>query len=314
MAGIIPIPTSRISGLLTRQRLAQQYQRDQLDLFRLQEQISTGYRISLPSEDAPAAVRAISLQRLLNRKGQLETNINSGLKYLASTDDAINDIANKLSEIKASTLSVVGTIDTQEQRDAAIAEINNAIKSLVDLGNRKVQGRYIFGGTQASRPPYSADEHGNIVYHGDDRSLRSFSDLGVLFASNITGQEVFGGISDFVLGSADLNPQLSADTLLSSLRDGRGINPDGALQIANTTSNEVVIVDISNASTIGDVVRLIEDNPPTGSSIDATVTGNGLSVTIDSGNLVITEVGTGTTARELGLLNDQTPGLPGTVT
>ena len=148
MAGIILIPTTRISGLLTRQRLTQQYQTDQLDLFRLQEQISTGFRISLPSEDAPAAIRAISLQRLLSRKGQLETNINSGLQFLGSTDNAISDVASKLSEIKASTLGVVGTVVTQEQRDAAISEINNTLDSLVTLGNRKFNGRYIFGGSE----------------------------------------------------------------------------------------------------------------------------------------------------------------------
>jgi hypothetical protein len=36
MAGVIPIPSTRVSGYLLRTRLTQQFQRDQLDLFRLQ--------------------------------------------------------------------------------------------------------------------------------------------------------------------------------------------------------------------------------------------------------------------------------------
>ena len=144
MSGIIPIPSTRISGLLTRQRLTQQYQADQLDLFRLQEQISTGQRISLPSEDAPAAIRAISLQSLLSRKGQLGTNINLGLQFLGSADSAISEVSSKLSEIKASTLGVIDTVATQDQRDAAISEINNAIESLVTLGNRKFNGCLLY--------------------------------------------------------------------------------------------------------------------------------------------------------------------------
>lgn len=303
MSGIIPIPTTRVSGLLTRQRLSQQYQSDQLDLFRLQQQISTGLRITLPSEDAPSAIRAISLQRLLSRKDQLESNIQSGLQFLASTDDAVNDVATKLSEIKASALGVIDTIDTQEQRDAAIAQIDEQLDALVTLGNRKALGRYIFGGAETDQPPYSRDANGNIVYNGDDRSIRSYSDLGVLFASNASGQEVFGGFSDSVQGTVDLNPHLSSDTLLSSLRGGRGVNLSGAVQLENATTNDIAIVDLSNASTVGDVVRLLEDNAPSGSNFDVAITGSGLQITELGGDTIaINEVASGNTARELGIL------------
>ena len=311
MSGIIPIPSTRISGLLTRQRLTQQYQADQLDLFRLQEQISTGQRISLPSEDAPAASRAISLQSLLSRKGQLGTNINLGLQFLGSADSAISEVSSKLSEIKASTLGVIDTVATQDQRDAAISEINNAIESLVTLGNRKFNGRYLFAGSQTSDQPFSFED-GNVVYHGDDRSVRSFSDLGVLFATNATGQDVFGGISAPVKGSVDLNPQLHADTLLSSLRGGRGINPNGSLQITDAVTNEESIIDISNASTVGDVIRLIEDNPPFGSAIEVAINDNGLTLQLLNGNaFVVTEVGIGITARELGVLSGPATSIAG---
>ena len=88
MAGIIPIPTTRVGDLFVRQRLTGQVQRDQLDLFRLQNQISTGQRIQLPSEDAPAALRAINLQRLLDRKGQIRTNLEASNQYLGGADYA----------------------------------------------------------------------------------------------------------------------------------------------------------------------------------------------------------------------------------
>ncbi len=306
MSNIIPIPSTRIPGLLMRQRLTEQYQADQLDLFRLQEQLSTGQRIVLPSQDAPAALRAVSLQRLLKQKGQLETNVQSGLRFLASTDNALPDVAAQLSDIKASTLNVVDTVATQQQRDAAINEINNALQSLVALGNRKFNGRHIFAGSQTNQQPYDfVDDY--VVYHGDDRSIRSFSDLGLLFTSNATGQDVFGGVSAAVEGSVDLNPELRADTLLSSLRGGRGIQPNGALEIVDAVSGETSIVDISTASTVGDVARLIEDNPPSGITMDVSIIGTGLTLELSSGNLVIREVGTGITARELGLLTPPSP-------
>lgn len=307
MTRIPPVPSSRIPGLLARQRLTQQYQTDQLDLFRLQEQISTGLRITLPSEDAPAALRAISFQRLLDRKEQLGSNINSGLLFLGSTDATLggaDGVANVLSEIKADTLGVVGTISTDEERDAAIAAINGALESLVTLGNRQFNGRYLFSGAQTNVRPYSFDE-GNVVYHGDHREVENYSDIGVLFSSSISGQEVFGGTSAAVQGRVDLNPQVTADTLLSSLRGERGVNANGSIAIGDASTNELSIVDLSSATTLGDVARLIESSPPEGSTVRVTISGDGLQISIPGGDLQITEVGTGTTARELGLLADQ---------
>ena len=60
-----------MGDFFVRQRLVGQVQIDQLALFKLQNQISTGQRMQLPSDDAPAALRAINLQRLLDRKGQI---------------------------------------------------------------------------------------------------------------------------------------------------------------------------------------------------------------------------------------------------
>lgn len=304
MAGIIPIPNSRISSLLARQRLTSQLQGDQLDLFRLQEQVSTGRRITLPSEDAPAALRAITLQRLIERKTQLASNVQTGQSYLSATDTALNDVATLLGNIRGSALGVAGTASTDEERQAVVAEVNRAIEELVGVGNRTFRGRYLFAGNQTNVRPYQFDGD-EVLYSGNDKAVRSFSDIDVLFASNATGQDVFGGISHDVLGGVDLDPQLSANTRLSALNGGRGISPNGALSISDGTNT--VVVDISAASTVGDVARLIEANPPAGRTVTVTVTGDGLQLDLDTsggGNLTVREVASGKAARELGILEE----------
>ncbi|MFV2066771.1 MAG: hypothetical protein ACC645_07290, partial [Pirellulales bacterium] len=68
---ISSVPSTRVSDLLIRNRLLSQMQSDQKDLFRIQNQLSTGRRIALPSDDAPAALRASKLQQLIERKDQV---------------------------------------------------------------------------------------------------------------------------------------------------------------------------------------------------------------------------------------------------
>jgi len=303
MASIIPLPNTRVSGMLVRQRLLAQLQGDQLDLFRLQNQVSTGQRFTLPSEDAPAARRAMTLQRLLERKTQIRSNIETGQSFLKSTDVALNNVAGLLGDIRGVALGVSGTTSTDSERQAAITEINRAIEQMVSVGNTQFRGRYLFAGSQTNVEPYSYNG-AYVTYHGDDQAIRSHSDLGVLFSTNATGQDVFGGISSEVLGGVDLNPEVTADTPLSSLRGGRGISPNGALQISDGTSS--VIVDISHAATVGDVTRLIEANAPLGRKVTVDITGQGLTLQLDSaggGNLTVTEVASGKAASELGILN-----------
>jgi flagellin-like hook-associated protein FlgL len=302
MASLIPITNTRVSGLLARQRLVQQVQSDQLDLLRLQDQLSTGRRVSLPSEDAPAALRAISLQRLLERKDQLQTNVQSGLSFLAATDTALNDVAGLLGDIRGSTLGVAGTTSTQQEREAVIAQVNRALEQLIDTGNSSFRGRYLFAGNQTDTLPYVNNE-GLVEYFGNQREIRTYADIDVLFASNAAGQEVFGGHSADVIGGVDLQPHVSADTLLSSLRGGRGVSTSGAVSVSD--GNSAVVVDLSSAVTVGDVARLLEANPPEGRTLQVSITDQGLSLSLDAtggGNLTVKEVGSGKIAQELGIL------------
>src|SRR3954452_22289888 len=104
MSSIIPIPASRVGDYFVRQRLVGQVQNDQLDLFRLQNQISTGQRLQLPSDDAPAALRGINLQRLLSRKGQIATNIQANNHNLSAADSNLGAVSDILIKLRADTI------------------------------------------------------------------------------------------------------------------------------------------------------------------------------------------------------------------
>jgi flagellin-like hook-associated protein FlgL len=302
MANIIPIPTTRVSNQLIRSRLLSQLQADQLDIFRLQNQVSTGRRITVPSEDATAAQRAVTLQRLLERKNQLRSNVDAGLSFLGATDTALTDVATLLGDIRGSVLGVAGTTSSDQERQAVATEVSRALEQLLQTGNRKFRGRYLFTGSQTDVSPYSLVD-GFVKYSGNEKNVNAFADINVLTSTNAAGVDVFGGVASQVLGGVDLNPQVNSNTPLSSLRDGRGISPNGSLLISDGVNSRVV--DISRASTLGDVARLIEENPPAGRAITASVTAQGLSLQLDSGgggNLTVNEVGAGKAASQLRIL------------
>src|SRR5712671_119065 len=304
---IVPIPTTRVGDLFVRQRLVAQTQSDQLSLFKLQNQISTGKRMILPSDDAPAALRAINLQRLLDRKGQISTNILSSTQYLSAAEDSLGVVSSKLIELRGQVVGITGTLSNDSQRQELVHDVDLALQSLVGAGNTKSQGRYLFAGSRSQDQPY--DFSGEYIkYSGNEGVLRSYVDLDRLFDTNLPGTDVFGGISKQIEGS-DLNPQLSADTLLSTINDGQGIARNAAISVSVNTgpSTTTSVIDLSHAVTVGDVAKLIERGAPAGTVIVADVTSQGLKLSSTSGTISVAEVAAGKAAGDLGFPSGTAP-------
>lgn len=301
MASILPIPSSRVSDSLARQRLLFQLSFDQRELVRLQTQLSTLRRVTTPSDDPQAAVRAIEVQRLLERKEQMLKNLTTNQSFLTATDTAVSSVTDLLRTVRSDALAVIGTTASDEQRTAVVQEINAAIKELIGTGNRQFRGRYLFSGSRTQQSPFELS--GTAVrYQGNELKLESFSDIEQLFDTNQDGHEVFGALSDASHGALPAIPSVSAYTRLSELRGGLGIDL-GSVQISDGTNTSTV--DLSSAQTLGDVAELLAANPPTSRTLTVEVTSSGLSLQLDSsggGSLTVSEVSGGETASQLGIL------------
>lgn len=309
MSRIPPIPTTRVSTLFTVQRMAQQVANDQLNLFRVQNQVSTGRRLFLPSDDPPAALRGMTVQRLLERREQLQTNLDGSNSFLAAADSSLANASSIITNIRGSALGVAGTLATDEQRQSIVDQVDRALEQLVNTGNSTFRGRYLFSGSQSLLQPF--DYVGDYVeYRGNEQNLRSHVDLGLLFPTNVPGNDVFGGISSVVQGAVDLNPHLEGDTLLRSLNGGAGLSQDGSISLTVSYGSqpaETAIIDLSGAATVGDIARQIEVGAPADAQLVVEVTGTGFRISSDSAdvlNITIGEVSDGVTAKELGIYTD----------
>ena len=301
MTNIIGIPTTRVSDQFVQQRVLQQVQYDLRELFRLESQLSTGRKFELPGEAPVAALRVMSLQRLLEQKKQVRGNLETTQSYLTATDAALSQVSAQVAEIRGVAVHMMNeaTVD-DDQRRAAVQQVQEAIKQLMDTGNQKFRGRYLFAGSETSVAPFRFSGASAVEYLGDDGQLLSYCDVDMLFAGNATGNEVFGAISESVRGSVDLDSVLNFNTRLADLRGGKGIT-SGSIAVSDGTHTSVI--DVSIAETIGDVAALVRANPPESRSLDVEITATGLVIRLDSaaGNLSIREVGGGTTASELGI-------------
>ncbi|MGD0382773.1 MAG: flagellar hook-associated protein FlgL, partial [Thermoguttaceae bacterium] len=297
---IVSIPTTRISDLFVRNQLLAQLQSNASALYKTEMEISSGYRFSSISEDPSASHTVISVQSLLQRVTQLQTNVSTNQSYLSTADSALSSVSDLITSIRATAVGATGDTATDSQRAAAAEQVQAAIQELVATGNQKYNGQYLFSGSENSTEPFSYSN--NVVeYSGNETALSSYSDLNSLFQTNINGNEAFGAISSQVQSSETITPVLTYDTALSDLNQGRGVS-SGSIIVSNGTTSSTI--DISSAKTIGDVAALIKASPPAGAEINVVITATGLNISLSkgsSGTLTIRDVAGGKTARELGI-------------
>lgn len=306
---VYPVPTTRSNGLLEQTRLLAQLRSDQLDLLRLQTQISTGRRLSTPSEDAPAAIRGMALQRLLEQKAQVQANLTTSQSYLGATDAAVAGVSELIAQARGAAVASMGANSSPMQRLAAAEEVRRAISQLVDVGNQQFRGRHLFAGARTDLAPF-AMEGELVVFHGNRQELRSYADIDLLYATNVSGDELFGAVSPEVRGSTDWRPTLTARTRVADLRQGQGVSL-GSLIVSDGIDSRTV--DLAGAETLGDVVRKLEDDSQGGPPVFARISPTGLTLELAPGaaglNLSVREVGGGVTAAELGLYEPDGVGL-----
>lgn len=297
---ILPVPSSRISDSFVRQQLLEQMQQQQQSLTKLQNEISSGSQLTLPSDNAPAAIRAVGLQSQLAQNQQYATNLSTNSSYLSASDSALGQVDTLLTNVQGIALGATGSTASDASRQAAAQQVQNSMSQVMSLANTIFDGRYLFAGSQTNVQPFVLSNAG-IQYQADNTSLQSYADTGNLFTTNVTGDSAFGGFSASMLGTADLNPVLTNTTPLADLNGGLGVTP-GSIQIS--AGSQSSIVDLSSAANIGDVVKMIEAHPPAGRTVTVNLTNTGLTVSLDAaggGSLSISNVGGGQTASQLGI-------------
>ncbi len=120
----------------------------------INEQIASSRRINRPSDDPVGITHALNIREVLSQIEQYGTNIKFGKSWLQMTDSALQQVQELT--IRARTIAnqmSTGTYSASDRRNAA-QEIQNMFDQIVQIGNTKIAGRYIFGGDKDRTQAY----------------------------------------------------------------------------------------------------------------------------------------------------------------
>ncbi|MBI2502352.1 MAG: flagellar hook-associated protein FlgL [Candidatus Latescibacteria bacterium] len=182
-----------------------------------QNNLSSGTRLNTLSDDPAAVERSLALRTELRNAEQFRKNIDDGVGWLQLSEATLNEMEGLF--VEARGLAVQGASDTYntQQRRAIAEQVDQFLEHTLNLSEARYRGRYIFGGTQTSDPPYAPrrDASGSIVDlqpHGSTGGgiEREVSD-GITMQINIPGSDLFEGQGNAFAVLTELRDALRAD-------------------------------------------------------------------------------------------------------
>lgn len=171
--------------------------RQQADLARLQQQVSTGQRISSPADDPVGAAQMTLFQQGIDRVQAYATNADTAERRLSLEEASLNQATDVLLRARELAVQAGGASAlAPEARQAIANEIRELLDSMVDIANAQDgEGRYLFAGNNVQTRAFE-QQGGQVVYQGDQgvRVQRISDDRSI--QENDSGADVFVAIRD----------------------------------------------------------------------------------------------------------------------
>ncbi len=161
---------------------------------RAQRQLSSGLRVSQPSDDPDQISNILQLSSSVARNNQIGVNL--GL-VKAEVDGSSQTLSSAVATLeKVSVLGAQGANFTQtdQTRTALASEVQGLLEQLVAAANTSVGGRFVFSGDSDQTQPYTLDlttATGVTAYAGSAATRQVEDPRGGTFQVSQTAQQIF---------------------------------------------------------------------------------------------------------------------------
>jgi flagellar hook-associated protein 3 FlgL len=167
------------------------------------QELATGKRVNMPSDDPGAAAADVQNQALQSQNDQYLQNTSNLEGMFQTTDSALSSVVTSLN--RAISLGVQGANGdlSLSQQQAIALQVQGLQAQIVQLGNTSYQGSYIFGGTATQSPPFTLDstQPSGVRYDGNTGENTVEIAQGRSIQTNLPGSQIFQGASGSVMDS-----------------------------------------------------------------------------------------------------------------
>ncbi|MET3697653.1 flagellar hook-associated protein 3 FlgL [Bacillus oleivorans] len=204
-------------------------------LGKYQDQLSTGNKISRPSDDPVVAMKGMNYRSNLGQIEQYQRNLSEVYLWMDNSEAGIDQTNSALQRIRELVIQGKNGTLSEDDKQAVSKEIEQMKLDIMSVANTKVSGRYIFNGTDVDIAPVKNDPVLGIQVSINTEPYQVEISNGVRLTANVNAQNIFSqGLFDTIQSIEDTLKGTGTGDLDQLLGD-----LDGHLETLNAERSEL---------------------------------------------------------------------------
>ncbi|WP_018409974.1 flagellar hook-associated protein FlgL [Methyloversatilis thermotolerans] len=228
--------------------------RQSSDLFRLQQQLSTGRRVLAPSDDPVASSRALEIEQSQAINTQYGVNRRDASSALGFAEAQLTTAGDILAAARERIVQAGNAPLSDADRKAVANDLRAMYSEMMGIANsRDAFGDYLFSGYKSTTQPFSGSVEAGASYFGDDGQRMSRIGSNREIPISDPGSDIFMRVPEGN-GRFTLTPN-AANTGTAVIDAGRVDDVSTWLDPANSGNFEVVFAyDSATKTTTYDII------------------------------------------------------------
>jgi flagellar hook-associated protein 3 FlgL len=163
----------------------------QADQSKLSQQISTGKRIALPSDDPIAATQALEISHAQEVNKSFAATRQTAQLKLNTVESSLESVTSLLTSVQSSLVGAGNATYSNQERGYIASDLKGSLEALIGLANTQdAYGNYLYAGFKTDTKPFNATVTG-ATYVGDSNQQSLQVDAQRAMPVNVTGDSVF---------------------------------------------------------------------------------------------------------------------------
>jgi len=180
----------RIADKMNFEQVKSNLAKNRSEMADLQNQAATQKRVVKPSDDPLAATRVLQTRTEISGGQQFLKSVSQAKAFLEYSDQSLSELNEVIIRAKELAMAQANDASTNHtSRLATASEIDQLFSQAVQVGNRKLGDRFLFGGYKTTKPPFNAEGK----YFGDNGEIKISVQKEGSVAMNMPGSRIFLG-------------------------------------------------------------------------------------------------------------------------
>ncbi|WP_117168762.1 flagellar hook-associated protein FlgL [Paraliobacillus sediminis] len=159
------------------------------NLDKYMEQLSTGKKISRPSQDPVVAMKGMGYRSEVSNVEQYQRNVSEVHNWLDNSDASLDETNQALQKLRELTVQASNDTYGEEERANIAAEVDQLKLQLEGIKNTKVNDKYLFNGTNTTEEPPAGGFDAATPETTNDVLIEVST--GTKLKVNVSGEDIF---------------------------------------------------------------------------------------------------------------------------